>query len=67
MTDTKFPNVTVKLVGRDGNAFMILGLAKNALKKGGATTEQVSQFMAEAMNGDYDHLLQTVMAWMNVR
>jgi hypothetical protein len=32
MTLPKFPNVTVKLVGEDGNAFAILGKVMNALK-----------------------------------
>lgn len=60
----RFPEVNVPLVGEDGNAFAILGRTKKALERGGATPEEVDEFMAEAKSGDYDHLLQTVMAWV---
>lgn len=65
-TEPKFPNVTVELTGQDGNAFFIIGRASGALRKGGATPEQVTEFTREAMSGDYDHVLQTVMAWARV-
>lgn len=60
----RFPEVRVPLVGEDGNAFAILGRAKKALERGGATPEEVTEFMDEAKSGDYNHLLQTVMAWV---
>ena len=56
----------VRLIGKDGNAFAILGECKRALKNAGASTEQISEFMTEAMDGDYDHLLQTCMEWCDV-
>lgn len=62
----RFPEVTVKLVGEDGNAFAILGRVTKALKRAGASKEEVDEFMAEATSGDYDHLLQTVMRWVEV-
>lgn len=62
----KFPNVEAELIGRDGNAFFILGTVQRALKGGGATPEQIKEFMDDATSGDYDHLLQTVTAWVNV-
>jgi len=60
-------NITVKLVGEDGNAFAILGNVQRALRKAGATPAQVSEFMQEATAGDYNHLLQTAMAWVDVQ
>ena len=62
----KFPNVTVQLTGEDGNAFFILGKVQRALRKGGATPEQIKEFMDEATGGDYNHLLQTTMKYVNV-
>lgn len=65
MTDVRFPDVTVELTGEDGNAFAVMGAVNKALRRAGhrdATTE----FMAEAMSGDYNHLLQTCMKWVNV-
>ena len=64
--EPKYPNITVSLVGEDGNAFMVLGLVSKALRRGGVSDEERKAFFDEAVAGDYDHLLQTVMAWVNV-
>jgi hypothetical protein len=66
MDAVKFPNVEVKLVGEDGNAFFMIGRTIAALRKGGATTEQVNEFQTEAMSGDYDNVIQTIMRWVEV-
>ena len=62
----KYPEVNVQLVGEDGNAFSVLGQVRNALKHHGVSLEERKEFMAEAMAGDYDHLLQVVMKWVSV-
>ena len=59
-------NCEVQLTGEDGNAFSILGKVKAALRKAGATEQDQGEFLAEAMAGDYDHLLQTCMNWVEV-
>ena len=64
--ETKYPEVKVKLTGEDGNAFSILGRVKRALKDAGVSAEEQSAFFKEASSGDYDHLLQTVMRWVDV-
>ncbi|EAL1177694.1 hypothetical protein ACOW5Y_000150 [Campylobacter coli] len=61
----KYPNVYVKLVGEDGNAFSILARVNNALKKAGVSKEEISQFQKEAMSSDYNHLLNVVQDWVN--
>jgi hypothetical protein len=61
----KFPDVTVQLTGEDGNAFAVLGTVKRALRAAGHA-DATDEFFNEATSGDYDHLLQTVMAWVNV-
>lgn len=58
--------VIVPLIGSDGNAFMILGKVQRALKKAGATKEDLANFHAEATSGDYDQLLKTVVEWVEV-
>ena len=67
-TDTtiKYPNVTVQLTGNDGNAFAIMGAVNKALKKAGATEEELKAYYAESTSGDYDNLLRTAMRWVNV-
>lgn len=62
----KYPDIFVQLTGEEGNAFYILGVVQRALKKAGIAADEVKEFMAEAMSGDYDHLLQTAMAWVDV-
>jgi hypothetical protein len=62
--ETKKPEV--KLVGEDGNAFVILGRCCRAGRKAGWNDEQVDTFLAEAKKGDYDHLLQTVTKYFDV-
>lgn len=62
----KYPNVKVKLVGNNGNAFALMGLVSKALKSAGVTSSEVSEFRTESMSGDYDNLLRTCMKWVNV-
>jgi hypothetical protein len=56
----------LELVGQDGNAFNVLGLAKRAAQKAGWQKEQFDVFLQKAISGDYDHLLQTVMEHFDV-
>jgi len=62
----KYPNIKVKLTGRDGNAFCILGNMQQALRRGKVPKEEVDAFLKEAMSGDYNHLLATCMDWAEV-
>ena len=57
--------IKVKLVGTDGNAFALMGRVTAALKREGHG-DLVDAFMEEAMSGDYDHLLQTCMKYVEV-
>ena len=66
MVDVKYPEITVELLGGDGNAFMILGKMQQALRRGGVSQEKIDEFKKEAKSGDYDHLLQTCMEWVEV-
>ena len=50
--------IKLQLVGLDGNAFSILGRAMSALEENGLS-ELEDKYYAEAMSGDYDHLLAT--------
>jgi hypothetical protein len=63
----KYPNISVKLTGNDGNAFSILGSVRKSLKNGGVSSDEIDLFMKEAMSGDYDNLLQTCCKWVKVK
>jgi hypothetical protein len=60
------PRPRVELVGRDGNAYAILGRALKALRDAGWSKPERDAFLAEATSGDYDHLLGTVMKYLDV-
>jgi Domain of unknown function (DUF4314) len=64
-TQPRYPEVQVQLSGEDGNAFAVLGRTAAALRQAGVPQEEIDVFFAEATSGDYDHLLQTTMAWVD--
>ena len=59
-------NVAVQLSGNDGNAFAVMGTVKSALKKAGASNEELDKYLADSMSGDYDNLLRVAMEWVEV-
>ena len=64
--EIRYPEVEVQLTGNDGNAFAVMGAVSKALKSSGVDKSEVDQYMAEAMSGDYENLLQTTMRWVSV-
>ncbi len=62
----KYPNVSVQLSGEDGNAFSIIGRVGKALRRAKVPESEIEAFQADAMSGDYDHVLQTAMKWVDV-
>jgi len=60
-------DVDVQLTGEDGNAFAIMGAVTRGLRQAGATHEEIAQYTAEAMSGDYNKLLRVSMEWVNVQ
>jgi len=66
MSEIKYPHVKVRLTGTDGNAFAILGKVAAALRRAGASKDDIKSFQNEATSGDYSHLLATCSAWVTV-
>jgi hypothetical protein len=64
--EVRYPDVTVQLTGEDGNAMYIIGAVRKALRRAGVPAERIGEFSDEAMSGDYDNVLRTAMAWVNV-
>lgn len=56
----------VKLTGEDGNAFAIMGRVTGVLRKAGWSKEAIKEYTDKAMSGDYDHLLQITMEYVDV-
>lgn len=63
----RHPQVKVKLVGEDGNAFAILGRVTRAMQKAGISKAERAAYMTEATAGDYAHLLATTMRWVSCK
>jgi len=63
----KYPEITAQLTGNDGNAFAILGTVTKALRRNDVSEEEIIDFYNQATAGDYDHLLQTCMKWVDVQ
>jgi hypothetical protein len=53
--------VKMTLVGKDGNAFSLMGAFQSEARKQGWTKEEIQKVLDECMKGDYDHLLRTLM------
>lgn len=66
MKPLSYTKPEVQLSDEDGNAFIILGKVKKAMRQAGATQEELDAFQKEAMSSDYDHLLQTCMDYVEV-
>ena len=62
----RYPEIRVRLVGEDGNAFAILGRVMREMRRAGLPPDEVASFRDEATAGDYDDLLATVMGWVEV-
>jgi hypothetical protein len=50
--------IVIDLTGPDGNAFALMGYAKNFAKQLGWEKERSQSLITEMMSGDYEHLLQ---------
>lgn len=52
--------LTIDLSGPDGNAFALIGVARDLAKMVGLNGKETSAITEEMMNGDYDHLIETL-------
>lgn len=66
MDEPKYPDVVVKLINKDGNAFFIIGRVVAALREAGIQKEELDQFRQEAMSGNYNNVLLTCMRWVTI-
>lgn len=61
----KFPDIRVRLTGKDGNALYILALCVQAARKAGLPQAELDAFRNEATARDYNHLLATCQRWFD--
>lgn len=53
--------VRLRLVGLDGNAFILLGAFRDQAEKENWTEEEIDFVINKAMSGNYNQLLRTLM------
>lgn len=57
----------LKLTGKDGNAFAIMGECSRAAKKAKFPPEKIKKMMNEMMSGNYNNLLSVACEYFDVR
>lgn len=62
----RYPKIRVRLTGVNGNAFNVIAVVRDSLRKKKVSEELISEFTRQAMSGDYDNVLYTCMSWVNV-
>lgn len=55
--------VQFDIANSDGNAFALIGGWKRAARREGWSEDDIEAVLVEAMSGDYDHLVQTIMEY----
>jgi hypothetical protein len=64
--EIKYPKVTVKLLGENGNAFVLIGLTATAIRQG-VGNQEAKDFADEAMSQtSYDELLAYIQRTVHV-
>ena len=61
-----FERPTVRLIGEDGNAFMILGRVTKALRRAKCPKDLIQQYQKEATSGDYNNLLAVTAQYVEI-
>lgn len=55
--------LNLRLVGLDGNAFVLLGNFRKKAQSSGWTDEEIEKVLTEAKSGDYSHLLNVLSSY----
>ena len=55
--------VKLKLIGCDSNAFALMGAFQKQARKENWTQIEINEVLDECKQGDYNHLLQTLMKY----
>jgi hypothetical protein len=64
--DVRYPDVTVKLIGGDGNAFSVISVVAGAIRRSHGTAAYV-EFTNAAFDCDsYDDVLRLAMTTVNI-
>lgn len=63
----KFPEVEVKLIGEDGNAYAIMAAVQKAMRKAEIPQHEIDSYLNKSLNSkSYDELLQVALKTVTV-
>jgi len=57
--------INLELLGLNKNAFALIGAFQKQARREDWTAEEIKEVLDEAKNGDYDHLLRTLIKHTN--
>ncbi len=63
MTKKVNKTVNLDLVGKNGNAFVLMGFFQKQARKEGWSQEEIDVVLTEAKSDDYNHLLVTLSSY----
>lgn len=67
MEQPRYPDITVKLIGTDGNIFSLVGAVRRALLKANVPQTEISEFIDAIMDCDcYDEALCIILQTVEV-
>jgi hypothetical protein len=62
----KHPDIQVELIGTDGNAAVLIGKVRHALRLARVPAQEITEFTKQATSGDYNHVLATIGEWVEI-
>lgn len=67
MDKVKYPEITVELIGQNGNIFNLIGICTQALRRAKVSKAERDIFVEEVTHaGSYVEALAVIMRWVNV-
>lgn len=67
MDKVKYPEITVELIGQNGNIFNLIGICMQALRRAKVSKAERDIFVEEVTHaGSYVGALAVIMRWVNV-
>lgn len=67
MTDIKYPEITVELIGKNGNIFNLIACCLDAMRRAGLDKQERDNFEKEVTSArNYNEALQIIMSWVDV-
>lgn len=65
--EVKYPEITVELIGQNGNIFNLIGICTKAMRRAKVSMEECNHFVDEVTSAkNYNEALAVIMRWVDV-